>query len=92
MQLDSDSPASFIRSDILVTWAVAQAKIFSGRGSKYYDPTVAAAKMKEFDAAVENMVYADNYRDQTDVTFEDGYQEGATAGGPGNFYAFSHDV
>ena len=40
--------ASFIRADFLVSRAVADAKIFSGRGSKYYDPTVAAGKMTEF--------------------------------------------
>ena len=38
----------YIRADLLVTRAVADAKVFSGRGSKYYDPTVAAGKMNEF--------------------------------------------
>ena len=91
MVLDQDSPASFIRADLLVTRAIADAKMFSGRGSKYYDPTVSAAKMKEFNENLEQMERSDNMLCQKDVTWDYGFEQGRVGFGPGSFYAQVHD-
>jgi hypothetical protein len=91
MVLDQDSPASYIRADLLVTRAVADAKVFSGRGSKYYDPTVAAGKMAEFKSKLEDMENRDNALDQQDVTWDYGFEDGRVGFGPGSFYNQTHD-
>lgn len=91
MVLDSDSPASFVRADVLVTRAIADAKIFGGRGDKYYDPTVAAAKIKQYNEAVEHMENADNNLDNQDVTWD--YENDPTIGfAEGSIYGQSHDI
>lgn len=92
MFLDSDSPPPWIRSDVIVTRCVADALVFGGRTSKYYDPTTASMKIKEFNEAVEQMENADNQLDQRDVTWRYGEEDGLVGFGPGSFYAFSHDV
>ena len=92
MMLDTDSPPPWIRSDVIVTRCVADALVFGGRTSKYYDPTTASMKIKEFNEAVEQMANADNQLDQRDVTYEYGREEGLVGFGPGSFYAFTHDV
>ena len=91
MVLDGDSPASFIRSDILVTRAIADAKIFGGREDKYYDPTVSAAKIAQYNESVELMENADNALDQQDVTWD--YENDPTVGfSESSIYSQSHDV
>jgi len=92
MQLDSDSPPSFIRADLLVTRAIVDAKLFGGRGSKYYDPTVASMKSQEFAAKLEAMENADNMLDQQDVTWLFGQEEGRVGFGPGSTWVQSHDA
>ena len=91
MVLDNDSPASFIPADLIVLRAVADAKLFGGRGSKYYDPTVAASKMKEFNERLEAAENVDNGLDQKDVTWDYGFEEGRVGFGPGSFYGQTHD-
>ena len=91
MQLDGDSPASFIRADILVTRAIVDAKLFGGRGDKYYDPTVAQMKMAQYNASVELMENQDNALDQQDVTWN--YNDDPTLGfSEGSIYGQSHDM
>lgn len=91
MVLDQDCPPPFIRADVLVSRAVADAKVFSGRGSKYYDPTVAAGKMKEFNDKMDNMENADDMLDQRSVTWDYGFENGRVGFGPGSFYGQTHD-
>jgi hypothetical protein len=90
MELDADSPVSFIRSDVLITRAIVDAKLFGGRQSKYYDPLVAQMKMKEFDVKLEAMENADNGLCQMDVTYD--YGEDSSGFGDGSIYAQSHDI
>jgi hypothetical protein len=90
MVLDTDSPPSFIRADVLVRRAIADAKLFGGRTSKYYDPLVAAQKIKEFEATLENMENASNQLDQNDVTWDYGGESGQ-GGGQGCTWQQSHD-
>jgi hypothetical protein len=92
MVLDNDSPPSFIRADVLVRRAIADAKLFGGRQSKYYDPLVAGQKMKEFYATLEQMQNASNQLDQTDVTWLYGAEDGRVGFGPGSTWAQSHDA
>ena len=91
MQLDSDSPASFINADLIVTRCIADAKLFGGRGDKYYDPVVAQAKMAEYKENLEAMENADNALDQRDVTWDYGFENGRVGFGPGSVFAQSHD-
>ena len=91
MQLDSDSPVSFIRADVLVRRAIADAKLFGGRGSKYYDPIVAQQKLKEFNSTLEQMQNASNMLDQQDVTWMYGAENGRVGFGPGSTFVQSHD-
>jgi hypothetical protein len=90
MVLDTDSPASFIRADILVTRAISDAKLFGGRGDKYYDPTVAQMKIAQYNASVELMENADNALDQQDVTWE--YEHDGAGFSEGSIYGQSHDI
>ena len=92
MTLDQDSPVAFIPSDLIVIGAIADAKVFSGRGSKYYDPVVSAAKRAEFNERLEAAENADNMLDQRDVTWSYGFEDGRVGFGPGSFYGQSHDV
>jgi hypothetical protein len=92
MTLDNDSPVSFIRADVLVRRAIADAKLFGGRQSKYYDPLVAQQKMKEFYTTLEQMQNASNMLDQQDVTWDYGQEDGRVGFGPGSTWAQSHDA
>jgi hypothetical protein len=92
MQLDTDSPASFIRADVLVKKALATALLFGGRTSKYYDPTAAAKFESEYQRSLESMENQDNALDQQDVTWEYGFEDGRVGFGPGSTYGQSHDV
>jgi len=92
MMLDNDSPVSFIRADVLVRRAIADAKLFGGRQSKYYDPLVAGQKMKEFYSTLEQMQNASNMLDQQDVTWRYGAEEGRVGFGPGSTWVQSHDA
>jgi hypothetical protein len=91
MVLDTDSPPSFIRADVLVRRAIADAKIFGGRTSKYYDPTVSAQKMGEFRTTLEQMQNASNMLDQQDCTWDYGQENGRVGFGPGSTFCQNHD-
>lgn len=57
---DDDTPPPFVRSDVLVKGALADALRWRGRTSKYYDPTTATQKMVEFEKGVIEMAMADD--------------------------------
>lgn len=88
---DSDSPVPWIRSDLIVTRAVADALIYRGKMSKYYDPVAAGIKRAEFNETVEEMAQADNDMDQQDVTWNYGEETGMVGFGPGSTWAQQHD-
>jgi hypothetical protein len=92
MMLDTDSPASFIRSDLLVKGATSMACLFGGRSSKYYNPDASARLKAEYDRSLESMENQDNALDQKDVTWDYGFEEGRVGFGPGSTYAQGHDV
>lgn len=82
MQLDADAPLAWIRSDILVSRAIADAMLFKGRKSDYYDPTTAQMKIAQFNADVEAMAQADNDMDQRDVMWDYGQEDGDSGPNP----------
>lgn len=88
LTLDGDSPVSWIRSDILVTRALADALVWRGRQSKYYDPVVSGMKMKQFEDDVEKMVMNDDNQDLQDVTWDFGGE--SSGNGEGSYWAQSH--
>jgi hypothetical protein len=91
MQEDTDSPVAFIRADLIVTKAKAEAKMVD-RTSKYYDPVAAARLDKEYERKLESMENQDNALDQQDVTWAYGFEDGRIGFGPGSTYAQQHDV
>jgi hypothetical protein len=92
MEADTDTPVAWIRSDLLVQRAIADAMMFGGRKSDYYDPTTAAAKVKMFNDEVERAEWADDGLDQQSVFWDDGYEMGQPTTGDGSAYSQSHDV
>lgn len=96
MQLETDCPVSFIRSDILVTGAIADALLYRPKQNNYYDPqfalSVASAKKKEFWEYVEQMSQADNDTDQQDTSWDYGFEGGNSGFGGGGNYGQSHDI
>jgi hypothetical protein len=92
MALDIDSPASFINADLIVTRSIADALLFGGRSSKYYDPTTAAAKVMQYKEDLEAMENADNALDQRDVSWDYGQENGRVGFGPGSTFCQSHDA
>lgn len=82
--LDTDSPQAWIRSDVIVTGAVADALQFRPKTNTFYDPvsaaTIAANKERQFQADLLEMENADegleqqavswNYAEETLVTGE----------------------
>jgi hypothetical protein len=93
MVLDSDAPLAFVRSDLLVTRAVADALLFKPKSNPFYDPvtavTIAQMKIKEWDEAVEQAQQADNDTDQRDVSWDYG-EESDGWGGEGSIWSQMH--
>lgn len=92
MVLDSDAPPPFLRSDVLVTRAIVDAKLIGGRTSKYYDPVVAQMKMKEYEAKREDMRMANDVLDMQSVQWQYGAEDDNQGFGNGSLYAQSHDI
>jgi hypothetical protein len=92
MDDDQDSPASFIRADLLVKSAASMACLFGGRSGKYYNPEASMRLKQEYDRSLESMENADNMMDQQDVTWDYGHEEGRVGFGPGSTFAQSHDT
>lgn len=91
MQADSDCPVSFISSDVIVKGATVEALMYRPKTNTYYDPqtalAVAQTKERQFKEAVEQMSWADNILDQTDVSWD---HDDAAYGYPANWLQ-SHD-
>jgi hypothetical protein len=57
---DTSTPVAFVRSDVLVLGTLPNALTFRGsRKNPYYDPQLAAAKMREFEVEIEQMALND---------------------------------
>jgi hypothetical protein len=67
---DGDYPYGFIRSDIIVLGATAEALVFRGKQSKYYDPVTAAMKLRQFREEVDKSAKVDNDLIQKDLRWE----------------------
>lgn len=70
MVSDGDFPATFIRSDIIVLGAIKDALLYGGRGKRYYDPTVAQQKEREFVMELEKLKLNDDGQYQKDWQFD----------------------
>lgn len=91
MVADTDAPVTWISSEIIVERAIADALLFRGKSSKYYDPTAAAAKIKEFSESLDEAILANNGLDQQDVTWDYGMETGSAVPGAGSTWAQNHD-
>lgn len=70
MVKDADFPASFIRSDVIIKGALAEALVYRGKTSRYYDPATSAIKSREFAMEIEKMRNTDNNLYQRDFQWE----------------------
>jgi hypothetical protein len=91
MANDDDSPASFIRADLIMSKVIAEAKV-AIRSSKHYDAYASKRKDDEFNRKMETMENSDNQMDQRDVTWNYGEETGEVGFGPGATWAQSHDA
>jgi len=90
MVLDTDCPVAWVSSHLLVERAIADALVFGGRKSDYYDPTTASMKIQLFDKAVEQAEWSDEGLDQQAVQWdEEADFNGNNVSGD---YAQMHDV
>lgn len=74
MVLDTDSPQAWIRSDVLVTGAIADALLYRPKQNTYYDPmtavTVAGGKDAQFQKDLLEMENADEGLEQQAVQWD----------------------
>jgi hypothetical protein len=94
MVADTDAPVAWLRSDIIVMGAVADALVIGGpKKNDYYDATTAMAKEKMFNDEIGKAEMADNDLDQTDVMWDFGDDfNGNNVDGDGTAWGQSHDV
>ena len=92
MILDTDSPQAWIRSDIIVTGAIADALQYRPKQNTYYDPvtalTVAGNKEKQFEKDLEQMENADEGLEQQAVQWD--YNDEVDIGGDGSLFSQMH--
>lgn len=70
---DNDTPAPFIRTDILVMMAIADAVTFGGpKNNKYYDPQTAQTKRTMAKYEVEKLKNVDDCLNPTDLQWDMG--------------------
>lgn len=86
MDQDTDFPAAFVRSDIIVCRAISDALLFGGKKSPYYDPETAKAKLGEFNAEVNALSMMDDNLYPKDLIYED-----ELGGGMGSTWWQMHD-
>lgn len=84
---DDDTPPPFVRSDVLVKGALADALRWRGRANKYYDPQTAGQKMMEYEKGLIEMAMADDSVYMTNLIWE----FSLNPGGGGNWNQ-DHDV
>ena len=89
MVQDGDFPATFIRSDIIVLGAIKDALLFRGKTSRYYDPTVASQKEKEFHFEIEKLKMNDDGQYPKDYQWD---AKSFPLSQYGANYMMSHDV
>lgn len=74
MVLDSDSPQAWIRSDVIVTGAIADALLYRPKQNTYYDPAtavqIASGKAAQFEKDLEQMENADEGLEQQAVQWD----------------------
>ena len=74
MVLDTDSPQAWIRSDVLVTGAIADALLYRPKDNKYYDPAIAvqiaSGKAAQFEKDLLAMENADEGLEQQAVQWD----------------------
>lgn len=94
MQQETDAPVAFIRSDVLVSGAIAQALLYRPKQNTYYDPATALAvareKKAECMAAIEQMSFADNALDNRDISYDYNCPSGVFPSGQN--WAQSHET
>ena len=92
MVLDTDTPQAWIRSDILVTGAIADALLYRPKQNSYYDPStavnIAAGKTAQFEKDLEQMENADEGLEQQAVQWD--YNSESEEGGWGSLWAQQH--
>lgn len=89
--LDTDCPVTFIRSDVLVSLALADALIWKGKQNKYYDPQTAGLKMQQAAAELMKMERTDDSMYQQDVIWDYGLEWGYSTG-QGSLFAQNRPV
>lgn len=73
---DTDYPMPFIRSDIIVLGAIADAMVFRGKTNRYYDPAQSQVKKQEMQFELDKCARQDNDYVQKDLRWEfDRYPE-----------------
>ena len=90
---DTDAPVAWIRSDVLVTGAIADALLHKPKANPFYDPatalSISGTKKLEFNAEVTAMEDSDEGLQQQAVTWDYGEEDGSV--GQGSAWAQSHD-
>jgi hypothetical protein len=82
-------PYAWIRSDVIVLSAVADALLFRGKTSKYYDPHTAQVKLAQFAQEVEKMEQMDDNHYMKDLIWKYASMPYAPSGSD---WSQSHDV
>lgn len=67
---DGDFPVTFVRSDIIILAAIKDVLLFRGPKARYYDPTTAQQKEKEFTMEIEKMKMNDDGNYPKDWQFD----------------------
>jgi hypothetical protein len=90
--LDGDSPQAWIRSDILVTGAIADALLYRPKQNTYYDPATAVQisgmKSAQWEKDLEQMEWADEGLEQQTVQYD--YNDEVNIGGDNSLWGQMH--
>ena len=93
LSTDNSYPWSFIRGDLIVESAMADALMFRGKSNKYYDPTEARRRELRAEAELQKLELADNNLYQGSSNgFQFNYRYGAGLGPAGANFAQMHAV
>jgi hypothetical protein len=88
---DNSFPATFVRTDLLVSEAVHDALLFGGpKKNPYYDPVVAKEKHGEYETGVQELMKNDDNQYSKDLQSD--WASWPAMGGIGSLWAQSHDV
>jgi hypothetical protein len=67
---DDSFPAMFIRADVIISYAIADALLFAGKNRKYYDPQAAAFHQQRADRELMKMAQMDDSNYLQDLIWE----------------------